>query len=583
MKNRWMRGFALVLCAVLLVWNAGTVAYAWNSGKEKIKEEAETPLFTEKTQAELTKDETVYVLAGADGSVQNIIVSNWLKNSAGSMSVLDVSDLKNVENVKGEETYRMDGEHTLIWDAQGNDIYYQGNTEKELPVSLLVSYQLDGKSISAKELAGKSGRVTIRFDYKNNQRETVSVDGKQETMFVPFVMLTGMLLDNDVFTNVEVSNGKLVNDGDRTAVFGIAFPGLQSNLGIEAEKLEIPDSMEITADVKNFALGNTLTIASNEVFSHFGTEKLDSFGNLTESMDALTGAVTQLTDGSAQLYDGLCTLLEKSGELVAGIDALAAGGKKLKEGAETLDAGMLSLSDGAKELAAGLGQLTASSSTLMEGATQVFEALLQTADAQLAAVGLPVPPLTMDNYAQVLDGVLASLSAGSGSLPEGEAAQAAQAQAAAGIQALKGQLDAYHTFYIGLTQYTTGVASAKAGADALSEGSAGLKQGSAGLYEGAGELYDGIVTLKGGAPALTEGVTTLRDGAKRLSDGIKEFNEEGIQKLVDAVDGDISSLMARIKASVDASKTYESFSGRSDEMDGQVKFIYRTEAVKEER
>ena len=388
MRDRWKKGLALGLCMALLVWNHGTAAYAVTSGMEREKGEAGRLFALEENVKGLAKDETVYVFAEADGSVRNIIVSSWIQNPIGEASISDTAELKNIENVKGEENWRADGEHGLIWDAQGNDIYYQGNTDKTPPISLSVSYRLDGKSISAKELAGKSGRVCIRFEYKNNKQEAVLVGGKQEMVYVPFAVLTGMLLDNEVFTNVEVSNGRLFNDGSRTIVAGMAFPGLKSSLGLAEEGVALPDYVEIMADVERFELGNTLTIATNEVFHQIDTGKLDSFDDLSGSLDALTDAMNQLTDGSAQLYDGLCTLLEKSGELVSGIDALAAGGAKVKSGAEALAGGSADLSNGAKELAAGLGQLTENSSTLNAGAKQVFEALLQTADTQLAAAGL---------------------------------------------------------------------------------------------------------------------------------------------------------------------------------------------------
>ena len=159
-----------------------------------------------------------------------------------------------------------------------------------------------------------------------------------------------------------------------------------------------------------------------------------------------------------------------------------------------------------------------------------------------------------------------------------EALEAAKSGAAS-ISALKEQLDSYNAFYIGLGQYTSGVASAKGGADQLNTGAAQLKDGTAKLYDGMNELYGGILTLKDGAPALISGVTELRDGAMKLSDGLKEFNREGVQKLISAVDGDIGGLITRFKATADVSKDYKTFSGLFDEMDGQVKFIYRTESV----
>lgn len=374
MKRKWIKPLSLVLCGALIIGGTGSVAFALNSDK---KEEpiTEQSVFTSEENADIVKDETVYVLAGADGSVQKIIVSDWIKNAVGSTIISDKSELTDVENVKGEESYTMNGDNMRVWDAKGNDIYCQGNIEKELPVGLSVSYKLDGKTISPTELAGKSGKVTIRFDYQNKQFETVEIDGKQEKIYVPFAMLTGMLLDNDVFTDVEVSNGKLINDGDRIAVVGIALPGLQDNLNLDEDKLTIPDYVEITAQVKNFEMTNTVTIATNEIFNRLNTDKLNSIDDLTDSLDELNDAMEQLMDGSSQLYDGLCTLLDKSGELVDGIGKLASGAEQLKTGAGDLKTGAAALADGAQELSDGLGELTANNDTLNAGSKQVFAML----------------------------------------------------------------------------------------------------------------------------------------------------------------------------------------------------------------
>lgn len=735
MNKKFTKPLSLVLSMALLLGGIGATVYAVGAGEKKDETDTKkVSIINEEEDADLVKDETVYVLTGADGSVNKIIVSDWIKNSVGSNSFADKSELTDVENVNGDETYTMNGDTMRVWDAQGNDIYYQGNIEKELPVALSVSYKLDGKSISASELAGKSGKVTIRFDYRNNQYEMVEIDGAQEKMYVPFAMMTGMMLDNDVFTNVEVSNGKLLNDGDRTVVAGIAFPGLQSNLNLNEDKLEIPDYVEITADVKNFEMANTVTIATNDIFSNLNKDELNSTDDLSSSLDEMTDAMEQLIDGSSELYDGLCTLLDKSSELIEGIDQLAAGAKTLKDGAGELNSGASELQAGASQLYAGLNTLASNNSTLNGGASQVFESLLSMTNEQLAAAGLSVPALTISNYADVLNGVIASLdetavynqalatvtaaveeqrpyiteqvtaairgevltqvtnavqeqvkaqvteavrenveaqviysalnmdkesyeaAVASGTIDEAtqaaiteqietqmqsaevlqlidkntaeqmatepvqttiaenveaqmqsedirnliatntelqvqkaisenmasDAVQSQLAAASEGAQAvisLKASLDSYNSFYIGLQTYTAGVADAASGAGELKAGTDSLKDGAGKLYDGASELYDGILTLKNGAPALVDGITQLRDGAMQLSDGLKEFNEEGIQKLVDAVDGDLDGIVTRIKAMVDVSRNYKSFAGISDEMDGQVKFIYRTDAI----
>ena len=237
MKKKFLKPLALVLCAAVCAGSIGATVYARGTMQKQAEPEREpaVTLTANEESAAPEKDETVYVLAGADGSVQKIIVSDWIKNTLASATLTDSSELTDVENVKGDETYTMDASNARVWDAAGNDIYYQGNIEKELPVTLKVSYTLDGKSVTPEDLAGKSGHVVIRYDYENKQYETVTIDGKQEKIYVPFAMVTGMLLDTDTFRNVEVSNGKLLNDGSRYVVAGIALPGMQESLGLDAE------------------------------------------------------------------------------------------------------------------------------------------------------------------------------------------------------------------------------------------------------------------------------------------------------------------------------------------------------------
>ena len=581
MKKPVVKMLSISLCVLLALGGIGGTVYAMGVSADAGSPDAapvnsgagstapKTSSSYDPDAGRNVKDETVYVLAGADGSVRKIIVSDWIQNALGSDAINDVTQLTGIENVKGNESYTMGGNSSCVWNAKGNDIYYQGNLDKELPVVVTVSYMLDGQPISPAELAGKSGEVTIRFDYTNHQYELLEIDGKQEKIYVPFAMLTGLMLDNDVFTNVSVTNGKIMNDGDRTIVAGLAFPGLQESLGLDRDTLDLPDYVEITANVEHYELETTVTLAANELFNDAAStmednDDLDGLGELDDKLDELTDAMDQLIDGSSRLYDGLCTLLDSSKELVAGIDQLAAGAAQLKQGAEGLSAGAAQLQAGAAALDQGLDRLAGQNDALNGGAAQVFQSLLASANSQLAAAGVQAPELTMENYGQVLDGVIAA---------------AGESPAAQQVAALKASLDSYNGFYQGLQSYTAGVAQAKDGAGELNVGVDALKNGADNLSAGAGQLYDGILTMKGNAPALIDGVTQLRDGAMELSHGLKEFNEQGVQKLVDAFDGNLAGLMDRVDALRDVSERYSSFSGISSDMDGQVKFIWRTEAV----
>jgi putative membrane protein len=412
-NKKIMKICSIVLVMAVLVSAVGIACYAAGAGSTK-NDKGENAVTLSSTATGTTndsttagKEETVYVLAGADGSAKQIIVSEWLKNPNGDSTISDYTELEDVKNVRGDETYTLDTNNMHIWDAEGNDIYYQGTTDKSLPVDVSISYTLDGTPVSAENLAGKSGKVTMRFDYTNNQKETVNVDGEDMTVYVPFVMVTGMILDNDIFRNVEVSNGKIINDGDRCVVMGFALPGMQESLGLDEDEIEIPSYVEITADVTGFELTTTLTMATGDMFSTLNLDDMDI--DLGDSMSQLDNGAKQLLDGTSALYDGLTTLLEKSGELVSGVDALYSGAGELKDGAATLKTGASSLNSGIAELDSGLKTITANNDSLTGGAKTVFNSLLKTANTQLAAAGLEVPELTIDNYKTVLTSAISSI------------------------------------------------------------------------------------------------------------------------------------------------------------------------------
>ncbi len=170
-----------------------------------------------------------------------------------------------------------------------------------------------------------------------------------------------------------------------------------------------------------------------------------------------------------------------------------------------------------------------------------------------------------------------------------EEVQEKLAAANEGVQSLinlKSQLDSYNTFYIGLLSYTDGVSQVAdgagtlaSGADSLKSGTASLKSGASQLNSGSTELYNGIKKMQNSTPALIDGIKQLRDGSKQLSDGLEEFNEQAIQKLVNAADGDLSGITERLRAVKSVSQNYKAFSGINDGMNGQVKFFFRTDGI----
>lgn len=287
------------------------------------------------------KEETVYIFTDADGNPEKTVVSNWLKNPDGSKTLKDSSDLSDIKNVEGDETYTQSG-NQLTWQADGSDIYYQGTTSKQAPVSVKLSYQLDGKDISSDDLAGKSGHVKIRFDYENNATKTVTVGGKREEVKVPFAMVSGIILPVDNFKNVTVTNGRVLSEGKSNIVVGMAFPGLKESLNMDSASFKnnigdynIPEYVEIEADATDFSLGMTLTVASTDIIS-----KLKDAEDGKVDTSGITDSINELTDASSQLVDGVQQLKDGTSKLRNGTNDLANGGGKLKDGAGELAGGL---------------------------------------------------------------------------------------------------------------------------------------------------------------------------------------------------------------------------------------------------
>ena len=398
---------------------------------QELKETAENVLADHATDSEDTgfsKEESVYVKADASGNVKKTTVSEWLKNpEKGTIS--DTSELKDIKNVKGDETFETGSNNNVSWKSEGNDIYYQGTIDKELPVDVKVSYKLDGKSISPKDLKGKSGKVEIQFSYDNKSKQTVNVNGEDVEMYTPFTMVSAMMLSSDEYSNVSVENGKLISDGDKNIVVGVAFPGLANDLNLKDldMDIDIPETVTITADVKDATVGTSITMASAELMNEFGLNDIDSFDDLQDSIDDLEDATNQLVDGSKEaadgskeladgvgtlndgagtlasgagtLADGVNTLNEKSGTLVSGVNTLASGVHAYTGGVEEIYAGSNDLVSGAQALASGADTLNTNIASAADGANSLV------AGAQSLKNGLKTAKDMLDEGVKVLNNV----------------------------------------------------------------------------------------------------------------------------------------------------------------------------------
>ena len=711
------------------------------------------------------KDESVYLISDANGNVNKTIVVDHLKNKDKKDTLEDASNLSDIENVKGKEKFTQSGDK-LTWQAGGKDIYYQGTATEEPPVTQKVTYYLDGKEISPEDLAGKSGKVKIRFDYTNTTSYTETVNGEKQTVSVPFAAVTGLVL-GDGFENIEVTNGKAEVSDSSSVVLGYALPGLKDSLGIKDGDLDgdvnIPEYMEMTADVENFSMPAAMTFVVN-ASDYVSTDGIDT-SDLDDMINDLKDASTQLQDGSKTLAegtdtlaDGLSTLQSKLGTFASGVGTLKSGLKTYTDGVSTLSGGLNTLGNstgalvsGADKLNSGAGQLASGSATLKDGLksyTDGANGLAKGASDLDAGIGtLAEKSGTLVDGATKLDDGASQLSASASSINEGIKSldtglktpltdkEKAGYQAAAkdsvdkqfsnpdneanyentkakasgvyyetmtsddsvkqAVQLLKNDSDLMNMINatVGATVETaikgsvpdlankdtatikktynnspklqqsvkevlnlpqtipdydalvsaivdqklndmatkvmagvannskdkvgeavadaaktgaenaaqsaviTGIESAKSnvssqinakqengyslvtGADALSTGASSLANGTKSLINSIPTLTGGIKQLKDGSSQLSAGAARLADGAHTLADGMVQFNEEGINKILDAYNGDLKPFTDKLQAVIDAGEEYQTYSAIADGQTGSVKFIYKLASI----
>lgn len=391
-----------------------------------------------KDDKSLYKEETVYVNADASGNTDEITVSNWLKNSGDvSGKLSDTSTLNDIKNVKGDEKYTADGAK-LTWNTDGKDIYYQGTTDKELPVAVKLTYYLDGKKMQPNELKGKSGHLKIKVDYENKSKKNVNVNGKTESMYTAFMMMTGMILPNDNFTNVTIDNGKVISDGNRSIVVGFGMPGLKESLNLDdikdADDLTIPESLEVEADVTDFEMSSTFTVGMSDLMKDLDLDNVGDMDELQDSLDKLEDAALKLVSGSDTLADGAKTLSDGVDSYTEGADTLNAAIQKYLSKDGALSGSVTEYVNGVNKVVKGVEDYAKGTTTLADGVTSYVggEKKLAKGASKLTALnsGLSKVQAAIDTMKASTDG-------------KGEAKEdlkVASAQLAAGTQLLKNSL-----------------------------------------------------------------------------------------------------------------------------------------------
>ena len=484
-----------------------------------------TPAFAASgtSDSDVYKEETVYVNAKASGKTDKVTVSNWLKNS-GSVSgnLEDESTLSDIKNVKGDEKYTADGDK-LTWSTDGEDIYYQGTTDKKLPVSVKLKYSLDGKEMKPSELKGKSGHLKITVDYKNNEKKNVSVDGKDTEVYTPFVMMTGMILPNETFSNVTIDNGKIISDGNKNIVVGFGMPGLKDSLNLsseETDKVTIPESLSIEADVKDFTMSSTYTVALSDLLDDVDMDSIVNVDDLQNALDDLEDAALQLVSGSDTLADGAGTLANGVNSYTEGVDTLNAGIQKYLGSNGELNGSVTEYVNGVNKVVKGVQDYTSGVNTLADGVSSYVDG-----EKQLAAGASQLTQLST-GLKKVQSAIAKMEASTDGKGKDREDIKVASSELAAGTQALEDSL--------GTKQVQALMAQVGSMVQTGNELIAQTEQLESGMQKGVAEPVTNIVKeltvlqkeLDGLNTQLTNLKTTCESKVTELNTAIDDYNNK---------------------------------------------------------
>ena len=572
-------------------------------------------------KSSFSKSETVYAVMNGDGSIKSTTVSEHLYSASGLANVTDKTTLTDIQNTESDAEFTQNGEE-LVWNTNDTDVYYKGNTDKALPIDVKVTYALDGQEAALEDIIGKSGHLTVTVNLKNNETDTVNVNGKDRTIVTPLITAVGVILGGDA-SNVTAEHGMIESAAKSSVAAFVTLPGVKNSLsGLlpdEVDSIEdyLQDTVTVEADVEDFTCPQVMVACATSTAA-LGTDNvfdLSSINDLTDGINQLNDAMSQLMDGASQLVDG-------TSQLAGGVLALL-------DGANTLNNGAAALDDGLGQLTNGLDTLSANNAALNAGAQQVADGVLASANKTLKEGGLIDEDMTWSNYEAVIDNILTmndkTLAAGrkkmvrtiweqepsfkdsqldlalylsatktnhdleaalklmqnfdasmltgalemvtnadaKNTIHEELKYQIENSQDMADVRALKTSLSQIQFFVSSVNQYTAGVQTAADGAHSA-------KDGSAQLAAGTKTLYDGVNTLNTGAGQLN-------DGAGRLNDGLNQFNEEGISKLTGALDQDqLHGLKTVLDEMTDRLNDYTSFAGAPDDAESSVKFVYKT-------
>ena len=350
-----IKNTATISLSILMALTSGQVVFA--EGED------------ETNDSSVEKDETVYAFLNSDGSLKKATVSEWLHSEGGFDQIEDESILSDITNIKGDEVPEVNG-NKLIWNSTNEDIYYQGSTNKELPLSMEVSYYFDGNKVNPEDILGKSGALEVRIKIINNEEKTQVIKGRTKYISSLFPVAVITDLKTDIFKDIEADDATIINESKNQILTFATVSGASQMLAESdidtlndiSDKLK--DEFVIKANVTDFEMPSILMAASSMTDVDHEDMNSDKLNKLTDGVNSLKDATAEILDGTVKLHDANIELNDKMGEFQSSY-------AKFQDGINTAKNSQGDIVDGAKQINEGITQMKA----LMESLTSQLGSL----------------------------------------------------------------------------------------------------------------------------------------------------------------------------------------------------------------
>lgn len=512
----------------------------------------------------LTKKETVYTKIDTTGATIKTTVKEELISDNHNDTIKDLTDLEEIINLTNEDTYTLDN-NQITWNTSNTNLTYQGISNKELPISMNITYKLDNTISQISDILGKSGHIEITIKYTNNEKNLVYVNGSNTYLYTPFIITMGTIIKDESATNLTITNGKIINNGTSNILIGISTPGLYESLNIK--ELKDLDTITISYDTTSFSLPTIYNIATPKLLENNDLSIFDKLNNLTTSSISLKENIDTLTEGSNKL-------LESFNDISDGTNMLYQKILILNEKIEELNNGAISLDNGLNDLISTLEEIKNSLNNEGDESISKLKLLIE-ADLNTINNLKNINDTIKNNYDMysLKNYTYNELITTDPTMNLYNIKLTYENNYQTNLQMitlLENNVNALNETLTKLNNIDTEINSMLT---ILNTNLTKIESYSKLLATSTTELATNVNSLTTKVEALYNGTNAIYEGINSLNTGIITYNEKGITPLTNTINNNISSKINKLNKLTELSNNYQTYTMKNNTDTGETKFI----------